>query len=112
MCNVNDLVLRKYRVALLPIEGGKPTKFFDLPRSVSLPSPVHWSPDGRSLLYVDTRNGVSNLWSQPLDGGQPKQLTDFKSELIGDFSWSRDGRQLALTRGTVTNDALMISNFK
>jgi len=112
VCNINDLNLRKYRVAILPIEGGQPTKFFDLPRTVSLPSPVRWSPDGRSLVYIDTRDGVSNLWSQPLDGGQPKQLTDFKSELIGDFAWSRDGRQLALTRGTVTNDAIMISDFK
>ena len=112
VCNINDLSMRKYRVAILPIEGGKPTKFFDLPRTVSLPSAVQWSPDGRSLVYVDTRNGVSNLWSQPLDGGAPKQLTDFKSELIGNFSWSKDGRQLALTRGTVTNDAIMISDFK
>jgi dipeptidyl aminopeptidase/acylaminoacyl peptidase len=86
--------------------------FLRLPRSVSLPSPVRWSPDGRSLVYVDTRDNISNLWSQPLDGGQPKQLTDFKSELIGDFDWSRDGRQLPLTRGTVTNDAIMISGFK
>ncbi len=112
VCNVNDLSMRKFRVAILPVEGGKPTKFFDLPRTVSLPSPVQWSADGRALVYMDTRDGVSNLWSQPLDGGAPKQLTDFKSELIGDFSWSRDGRQLALTRGTVTNDAIMISDFK
>jgi eukaryotic-like serine/threonine-protein kinase len=112
VCNINDLNLRKYRVAILPIEGGQPTKFFDLPRSASLPSPVRWSPDGRSLHYIDTRDGVSNIWYQPVDGGQPKQLTDFKSELIGDFAWSRDGRQLALTRGTETNDAIMISDFK
>ncbi len=112
VCNINDLSSRKYRVAILPIEGGKPTKFFDLPRSVSLPSPVQWAPDGRALVYIDTHDGVSNLWSQPLDNGPPKQLTDFKSDLIGNFSWSRDGRQLALTRGTVTNDAIMISDFK
>jgi Tol biopolymer transport system component len=113
VCIVNDLEMRKYRVAIIPAEGGKPTKIFDLPRSVSLPNLVTWMPDGRSLLYIDTRAGVSNLWTQPLDGnGAPKQLTDFKSDLIGNFFWSRDGRQLLLTRGTLTNDAIMISNFK
>lgn len=69
-------------------------------------------PDGRALAYVDTQGGVSNIFAQPLDGGKPKQLTDFKQERIFSFAYSHDGRQLALSRGTINNDVMLIGNFK
>jgi tricorn protease len=38
-----------------------------------------WAPDGRSLYFVSDRDGVENLWVQPLgpEGGAPRQLTHF-----------------------------------
>ena len=62
--------------------------------------------------YVLTRNGVSNVWEQKLTGGPPKQITHFQSGQIFDFHWSRDGKQLALTRGSISNDVILISNFR
>ncbi len=56
--------------------------------------------------------GISNIWSQPLDGGAPKQLTDFKTDRIFAFDWSRDGKQLAVSRGTVTSDVVLIKDFR
>lgn len=71
-----------------------------------------WSSNGRELTYIATRAGVSNIWSQPVDGGPAKQLTDFKSNLIFFFDWSRDGKQLALARGSVTSDVVLINEIK
>jgi Tol biopolymer transport system component len=93
-------------VALIPFEGGQPIKTFTLPSAV-----VRWTPDGSALTYVDSRSGVSNVWSQPVDGGKPVQLTDFKSDLIFAFEWSRDGRQLAVARGIVTSDVVLFNNL-
>ena len=73
---------------------------------------IHWTPDGQAVAYIRTRGGVSNIWSQPLDGSPPKQLTDFKSDRIFNFAWSRDGKQLALSRGVVNSDVVLISNFR
>ncbi len=56
--------------------------------------------------------GVSNLWRQPLDGGKAAQITDFKSDTISFFAYSRDGKQMALSRGNQSRDALMISEEK
>jgi hypothetical protein len=39
-------------------------------------------------------------------------LTDFKDGRIFDFAFSRDGKQIAFARGTVTQDVVLISNFK
>src|SRR5687768_7389104 len=68
--------------------------------------------DARALTFVDTINGVSNIWSLPLDGGKPVQLTDFKTDQIFWFDFSRDGRQLALSRGTQTSDVILIRDFR
>jgi len=35
-------------------------------------------------------------------------LSNFKSDLIFWFDWSRDGKQLALSRGTVNSDVVLI----
>lgn len=36
-----------------------------------------WAPDGSGLFFVSDRDGVENLWFQPLDGGEPRQVTRF-----------------------------------
>jgi hypothetical protein len=48
----------------------------------------------------------------PLDGGKPKQITDFKDMLMTGFAFSHDGKQLACTRGTLMRDAILISDLK
>jgi Tol biopolymer transport system component len=95
------------RIALFPIEGGEPIKTFDIPDSN-----LSWMADGRALTYIDTRGGVSNIWMQPINGGQPRQLTNFNSDRIFNYAWSRDGKQLLYSRGTVTSDVVMISDLK
>lgn len=98
-----------WRYALIPFEGGDPIKVFDLPGSGQ---DVRWAPDGRSLMYRDTRDGVTNIWNFPLDGGSPKQLTEFKTDYIYNFKWSPDGKKLVLARGTTTSNVVLIRDFK
>jgi Tol biopolymer transport system component len=71
-----------------------------------------FSVDGKSILFLDSRNGSANIWSQPLDAGQPKQITNFKANQIFGFAYSHDGKQLAFSRGEKTSDVVMISGFK
>ena len=59
-------------------------------------------------MYVDTKGTVSNLWLQPINGGAPKPLTDFKENQITAFAWSPDGKQLALSRGVRTKDVVVL----
>jgi TolB protein len=98
-------------VAILPFEGGKPAMILD-----GMPPPDHylvrWMPDGDSLAYIFTRDGVSNIWTQPVKGGPPRQLTHFKEDLIYRFAWSRDGKSLAIDRGETVNDVILIKDFR
>jgi serine/threonine protein kinase len=101
------------KVAVIPFAGGEPVKVLDLPRPSFSGAPgLRWTADGRALTFIDTINGVSNIWSLPLDGGPPKQLTDFKTDQIFWFDLSRDGKQLALSRGTQTSDVILIKDFR
>ena len=98
------------KLAILPSEGGQPIKTFALPNTTN--NIFRWTADGHSLVYGVTQSGVTNLWAQPIDGSPPKQLTNFASERIFNFNFSRDGKQVALARGTQTSDVVLISNFK
>ncbi|MEK6282992.1 MAG: protein kinase [Acidobacteriota bacterium] len=97
------------RIAVIPFEGGEPLKIFEFPVGGTVSPSAQWSPDGRAIMYTVNSNNVTNLWSQPLDGGPPKQITEFKDSLMTGFAWSRDGKTLAATRGTLTRDAVLIS---
>jgi serine/threonine protein kinase/Tol biopolymer transport system component len=111
-CYFLDQQTRVTKIALLPFEGGDPVKLFDLPQTANRGEPVRWTPDGRALTYVNTRGIVSNIWLQQTDGSPPRQLTDFKTDRIFSFDWSRDGKRLAVSRGVVDSDVVLISNFR
>ena len=100
------------RLAIIPATGGQPSKLFDFPSATMTEAGLVWTVDGQALTYVNTKNGVSNIWSQRVDGGLPKQLTHFKSDMIFDFALSPDGRQFVLARGTKTHDVVLIRDFR
>lgn len=100
-----------YTVVVTPFEGGPPALTFEVPQDV-VPLPfVRWSHDGQSLTYTANRDGIPNIWTQPLAGGPAKQLTDFKSEGRLRFDWSRDGKQLVFSRHVWTSDLVLLRNF-
>jgi hypothetical protein len=96
---------------MVPVTGGQPAKVFPLPATATANLPIHWTPDGHAISFINSVNGVGNIWEQPVQGGPPKPVTHFTSDKIFWFDWSRDGR-LALSRGTDTTDAVLIKNFQ
>jgi serine/threonine protein kinase len=98
------------KLSMMPFEGGEPVKTIDLPRTVQ-PLAFAWTPDGRAIAYLNNASGVLNVWSQPIDGGAPKQLTNFKSEFVTSFAISRDGT-IAAYRWSATRDIVLIKDFR
>jgi serine/threonine protein kinase len=93
-------------LALVPIDSPQNTKLVPLQRAPD--GPTRFSYDGKAVLYPFRDQLAANLWLQPLDGPPGKQVTNFKSELIGDFAWSFDGSKLALLRGHTQSDVVLI----
>jgi Tol biopolymer transport system component len=72
---------------------------------------LKWMPDGRAIAYIDTT--LSNVWGLPIDGQAPYQLTHFTDgRTITDFSWSHDGKRLAVARSVTTNDIVLFKGLR
>ncbi|MFL6374993.1 MAG: hypothetical protein ACJ73D_10025 [Pyrinomonadaceae bacterium] len=103
-----------WRILILPFEGGNAVKTFDA--SVQDPYPLEasigWTPDGKALTYVTSTGGIPNLWSQSIDGGPPKRMTDFKENGVWRYAFSRDNKQVAFSRGSWTSDVVLFKDFK
>ncbi len=95
------------KVRIIPATGGQLIRSFDLGMGN-----WRWSADSKSLLFWKTSGGVSNVWRQPLDGGEARQVTNFQSDVISDVAESRDGKKLAVARYSVTSDVVMIRDLK
>jgi hypothetical protein len=101
-----DPKTRSAGVVVIPFAGGPPLKVLQLGYT-----PVRWSPDSKSLTYVQSQGNVDNLWSQPVDGGPPRQITRFDALQIFNFDWSADGQRLALARGLVNTDVIELKDL-
>jgi Tol biopolymer transport system component len=100
-----------WRLGFFSLESGKLTRTFEVPPTVRVgwDAILRWSEDSRSVTYVDNRGGMENLWAQSIDGGPPKQVTNFTDGKIFSFDWSRDG-SLATSKGVITSDVVLITD--
>ncbi len=64
-----------------------------------------WSPDGRYLSFLSSRQGGkgSQLWLLDRTGGEARRVSELKTG-IRDYEWSPDGKRLALAMSDVPPD--------
>jgi eukaryotic-like serine/threonine-protein kinase len=94
-------------LALVPTQPGQQPRELAFQKSPA--GGVQFAHDGKAVAYPISERGIDNLWLQPLDGSPGRQITHFDSERIGDdFRWSPDGKELALIRGHVDSDVVLI----
>jgi Tol biopolymer transport system component/DNA-binding winged helix-turn-helix (wHTH) protein len=98
-------------IAVVGSDGGEARKVIPISPSVST-AVIRWSRDGRELMYVESRREGANIWSRPLDGGAPRQITHLHGYALFSFDWSRDGRELAFARGIKARDVVLIEDAK
>ncbi|HEX6731653.1 MAG TPA: protein kinase [Pyrinomonadaceae bacterium] len=97
---------KRFRNAIISASGGEPVKQFDRPNYTD--QFVRWTRDGKHLSYIGPPAIPSNIWLQPVTGGQPRQMTDYKTESIFRHAWSKDGKSLAVVRGNATTDVVLM----
>lgn len=107
-CRYLDTKTGAQKITLITLDGGRVLSTLNIP--IHFWQRIRWTPDGLNLTYIDVREGTANIWSQPVAGGQAKQLTDFKGGLIFSYDWSRDGSRLVCESGTETSDVVLITD--
>jgi DNA-binding winged-HTH domains len=104
-----ELEKSQWSIGIVSSNGGQRLRRFNLPPTVGVTRKfVRWFPDQKSIAYVNKPGGLSDIWLQPIDGSQPKRLTEFKVEQMLAFDWSHDGRSLAFVREIETRDVVLI----
>lgn len=107
----SDLEGSRWSIGVIGLADGKRVRRFDFPSTV-VERLVKWTHDGRSIAFLNSPGGIPNIWTQPLEGGDPKPLTDFRSDSIITFNWTDDGSRLAVIRGVKSSDILIQSRAK
>lgn len=73
---------------------------------------VVWSADGKSLYFLASRSGSSQIWQLPLIGGEAVQVSDLPLDVEG-FKLGADGKTLVLSMSVDVNcDTLRCSADK
>lgn len=94
-------------LAVIPAEGG--ALQVDIPFTAQ--ETIRFDEKGESILFRRVAGGGGNIFAQPLRGGEPKQVTNFKSGEIASFDLAPGGK-LVVTGGAVRSDAVLIRNFR
>ncbi len=87
----------------MPIAGGTPTRIAD---GLAFEHQPRFSPDGRRVAFTSDRGGGDNIWVMNLDGSDKRQVTKEDFRLLGQPTWSPDGRFIAARKHFTTGRSL------
>lgn len=76
---------------IIPSRGGKPWRLTTSPRSDTHP---RWSPDGKKIAFISTRENTPQIWMIDPHGGEASKLSDIPTGASG-LIWSPDGKHIA-----------------
>ncbi len=75
------------------IDGGSPRQLTSGEKGESSPM---FSPDGKWILYISSKDGGAQLYLMPTGGGEAKKLTNISTG-VSDPLWSPDGKWIAFS---------------
>ena len=90
-----DLEADKGRTDLWLI-GTNGTGLLQLTTNSEADSNPCWAPDSKSVYFISTRSGSSQVWQIQIDGGEARQITDEPLD-AGNLIISPDGKYIAFT---------------
>jgi len=61
-----------------------------------------WAPDSRTIYFLSTRSGSSQVWRLSLDGGESAQVTNYPLD-VGSLKVSPSGERIALSMDVMPN---------
>ncbi|MBZ5495020.1 MAG: S9 family peptidase [Acidobacteriia bacterium] len=80
-------------VWIVPIAGGAARQ---LTQSEKRDNNARWSPDGKKLAFISSRDGSPQVWILDVASGEARKLTSISTGADG-VIWSQDGNNLAFT---------------
>ena len=79
----------------IPAEGGQATR---LTSGMAYDIQPRFSPDGETLVFVSDRSGDHNVWTIPVSGGEPTQVSKGIGSRFVSPEWMPDGKYIIVSR--------------
>jgi dipeptidyl aminopeptidase/acylaminoacyl peptidase len=80
-------------IYVMDADGSNLQRMTNNPASESHP---RWSPDGKFILFVSTRDNGAQVWKLPVAGGEPTQITDLSTG-VSHPTWLSDGNRFGFS---------------
>ncbi len=85
------------------------------PRFIEIPafsSDVSWSKNGMAFDYFQNTGKEAVLWRQSLElNSSPKEILRLPNQIVRNFAWSKDKKDLLVSQGGRISDVRLITNF-
>jgi serine/threonine protein kinase/Tol biopolymer transport system component len=97
------------KVAIKSLDSDAPVSILNFWPSIIF----KWMPDSRSIFYRERELAYqpeTQIFRHEIGKPEPKVLYSAAPEAIGDMSYSRDGKKVAVVRGSGTSNAIMLSS--
>jgi eukaryotic-like serine/threonine-protein kinase len=101
-----------HALALIDVAANTESSIRVFPSQPTITIPVEFTPDGKNVAYRVIDKGTDNVWMQPVDGSKGRPVTEFTTDHIRFFSWSPDGKTLAVVRGHLVSDVVLLREGK
>ena len=97
-----------HQISVIGVDSGPQPAVRTFDANPDLADGLVYSPDGKALNYSIIRNGIANVWRQPVDGSPGQQITNFKSGIIYGVRWSPDGKRLGVLNYVDESDVVLL----
>jgi Tol biopolymer transport system component/imidazolonepropionase-like amidohydrolase len=75
----------------MPIDGGRATLLLGGHAYETMP---RFSPDGRRIAFTSDRDGLENIWTMDLSGGDLRQVSRERERQVSNPAWTPDGQYI------------------
>ncbi len=98
-------------IAEIAIFSTEDTNYLRLiPLANSLPV-YRFSPDSKSIEFVANLEDGTQIMRQGFDESEPKPILTMPKDRIFNFAWSKNGKQMAISKGQQIRDAVLLTEF-
>ena len=101
-----------HALGLIDVAANTESSLRIFPSQATITQPVLFTPDWKNVAYRVIDNGTDNIWMQPVDGSPGHAVTNFNTDHIRTFSWSPDGKTLAVARTHTVSDVVLLRQGK
>lgn len=75
----------------MPMAGGRATLVLGGHAYETMP---RWAPDGRRIAFTSDRDGIENIWTADLSGGDLRQISRERERQVSNPVWTPDGEYI------------------